>query len=212
MSPGLTCRSQHGAGEEQGGHEVPVVIGVVTQHGHSIVVGLERAGQELLQARVRHAGVVSQELLSGRNQLLPKLLFERKFDGGEDPGADDKVTDVTSAQKRKIQRRVVSLHKLSAPACGTDERHVSSFRKSTRLSRKSTLDRFRVTGQDGPPVYCTAEPTGLRLAFLIPNSSAVSGDVALPLRQVSACAPECVCVVVPAFLPLQPVSQVPCSQ
>lgn len=129
MSPGLTCRGQHGAGEEQGGHKVPVVSGVVTQHGHSIVAGLERAGQELLQPRVRHAGVVAQELLSGRDQLLPKLLLERQFDGGEDPGAHEEVTDVSDAQKRKTQRRLVPLREPSATAFGTHEHHGSSFRK-----------------------------------------------------------------------------------
>ncbi len=104
VSPGLTCCGQHGAGEEQGGHKVPVALGVVFQHGHSVVVGLQRAGQKLLQARVGHTGMVAQEVLPVRHELPPELLLVGQLDGGEDPGADYQVKDVTNDQQRKTQR------------------------------------------------------------------------------------------------------------
>lgn len=111
-----TCRGQHGAGEEQGGHEVPVVAVVVAKDGHPTVTGVQRAGQELLQARVRHAGVVAQEVSAGRSQLLSKLALVGQLDGGEDPGADDEVKDVSEDEQGEIQRRLVQLREASAPA------------------------------------------------------------------------------------------------
>ena len=99
----LTCRGQHGAGEEQGRHEVPVVFGVVSQHGHSVVAGLQNPDQQLLQARVGHTGVVGQEVPPDRLQLQPQLLLVGQLDGGEDPGSDQEVEDVTDDQERKIQ-------------------------------------------------------------------------------------------------------------
>ncbi|TNN73904.1 hypothetical protein EYF80_015921 [Liparis tanakae] len=113
---GLTCCGQHGAGEEQGGHEVPVALAFVPHHRHPVVTGLQRAGQQLLQARVGHAAVVAQEVAPRRLQLAAELLLVGPLDGGEDPGADQQVEDVTDNQQRKIQRGLASLHKPRAPA------------------------------------------------------------------------------------------------
>ena len=118
----LTCRSQHGAGEEQRRHKVPVVLGVVSQHGHSVVAGLQCSDQQLLQTRVGHTGVVGQEVPPGRLQLQPQLLLVGKLDGGEYPGSDQEVKDVTDDQERKIQGWLVPLRKQSAPF-RTAERH-----------------------------------------------------------------------------------------
>lgn len=101
---GLTCGRQHGAGEEQGRYEVPVAVGVVAQHGHAVVAGLQRAGQQLLEARVGHAAVVAQEVAPGRHQLPPQLLLVGQLDGGEDPGSEEQVEDVSEHEQREVQR------------------------------------------------------------------------------------------------------------
>lgn len=92
----LTCCGQHGAGKEQGGYEVPVAVGAVTQHGHSIVVGLQCSGQQLLQTRLGHTGVVAQKFLPSRLHLLSKLTLVRQLDDGEEPSADYEVKDVSA--------------------------------------------------------------------------------------------------------------------
>lgn len=84
----LTCCGQHGAGEEQGGHKVPVAVGAVTQHGHSIVSGPQCSGQKLLQTRLGHTGVVAQKFLPSRLHLLSKLMLVWQLDDGEKPCAD----------------------------------------------------------------------------------------------------------------------------
>lgn len=119
----LTCRGQHGAGEEQRGHKVPVVAGVVTKHRDAIVAGLQGAGQEQLQLLVGHTGVVVQEVPPGCPQLVPELLLVRQLDGGEDPGADDQVQDVSGDQQREVQRRVVSVQEPDAAAVGRTGAH-----------------------------------------------------------------------------------------
>lgn len=131
--PPLTCRGQHGAGEEQGGHEVPVPLAAVAQHAHPVVAGLERAGQKLLQARVGHAGVVAQEVPPGRHQLVPEILLVGPLDGGEDAGAGQQVEDVTGDQQREIQRGPVPLHRQGAPAVAADADHHSTSALPTHL-------------------------------------------------------------------------------
>lgn len=73
--------------------------GVVAQHRDPVVSGVEDARQQLLQARVRHAGVVGQKLLPGLQQLPAELLLMGELDGGEDGGSEEQVERVTGGHE-----------------------------------------------------------------------------------------------------------------
>lgn len=198
---GLTCCGQHGAGEEQGGHEVPVPLAFVPHHRHPVVTGLERAGQQLLQARVGHAAVVAQEVAPRRLQLAAELLLVGPLDGGEDPGADQQVEDVTDNQQRKIQRGLASLHKPSAPAVAAAADH------HVPVNGARALRWLRVIHTERKTVCVTSilSHPGDRI-FLILHLTETRDDV------THWRLPKCMCVYVCARLflhaPLQPVKQV----
>lgn len=72
----LTRGGEDGAGEEEGGGEVPVPVSRgVAEHRDAVVAGLQHPHQELLQLLLREAGVLLQEALLQLAQLLAQQVF-----------------------------------------------------------------------------------------------------------------------------------------
>lgn len=115
----LTCGGQHGAGEKQGGREVPVPVGRgVVEDGDAVIARVQGFLQEALQALLRQALVLLQELLLDGPQLLAQDVLVRQLHRGKDHGAEHQIEDVAQDEGREIPRRFVILYHPHARIAG----------------------------------------------------------------------------------------------
>lgn len=121
----LTRGGEDGAGEEEGGGEVPVPVSRgVAEHRDAVVAGLQHPHQELLQLLLREAGVLLQEPLLQLAQLLAQQVFVGQLHRGEDHGAEHQVEQVAQHQQREAPGGAVLLHQPHAGAARQRLQHL----------------------------------------------------------------------------------------
>lgn len=148
----ITRGGEDGAGEEEGGGEVPVPVpGGVAEDGDAVVAGLEDAGQEGLQLGLVEAGVLVEEAALEGAELLPQEVLVGELHGGEDHRPEHQVQQVAQHQQREAPGRAVPLQPPHAGALRERPQHPRPAPSQHRRAKLRPTALARLRSSTPPP-------------------------------------------------------------